>query len=484
MSLYYALGRLYKRRGEYQQAQEAWLSYPGFKANIAATTLAEATHADNSAAMLFWIGQHELAMPLLELSANSQTGSESSMTSAARVALLDGDLELAAAWSAERVRRYESKYGLRDFLELLHIVGQSQLAWDTFDQFQDVTQDAQMWSGALVGHRIASAATEDIAAWIQSSDRRREATVRSAGKGETIFLAARYLLMAGTMDRVPGAGFANDVSRAYAQSRPHYRHMSGVEEKNGEYESTKSTEVLAGKSRFKHDGLVPTPQELYHVEELTQIDHRYTMLAGAMTAFLNEDYENAFERFNEAAYYYYLDEYLPYYAFSAAALGKEKHLHAALAAREPIFGELLRKEAFRSSSLGYRFDEDMTYAVLAAFSGDHDSAMNSLRQALNNRPYLEERSAYPMYQIGSLNAAAKKFIGISHWTWAGGIPWFCRCTRGPTSLSPNTVRQKLSESKLPHPACTLIRCHIERRNCSVSCSITPENCWTKMARRI
>ncbi len=400
LSLYYALGRIYKRRGEYKKAQEAWLSYPAFRANNAAVTLAEETHADNAAAMLFWIGQYELASPLLGLAANSQSGSESSMTSSVRVALINGDLESAAMWSANRVRRYESKYGLRDFLQLLHILGQSELAWNTFDQFQAVTQDSQMWSGALVGHRMESATTDDIFEWLRSSQARLEAEVRSKRGRETVSLAPRYLLMAGTMDRVPDVDFAAMVSSIHSRGRPVYLHKTtSSTPRSGPNEPVGFTVVRDGQWEFGHDPLVPFPQVLHRVENRKEVDHRFTMLAEAMSAFLRNDYATAYESFNETAYYYYLDEYLPYYAFSAAAVGREKHIQTFLAGRETHFGELLRTEAFRTSNLGYRFDEDLSYAALAALSGDHESAMQSLRQALNNRPYLEDRSIYPMYQV-------------------------------------------------------------------------------------
>ncbi|NOX70797.1 MAG: hypothetical protein GXP15_16550 [Gammaproteobacteria bacterium] len=403
LSLYYALGRIYKRRGEYRKAQEAWLSYPNFQANHGADTLAEITHADNAAAMLFWIGQYELATPLLELAANSHSGSASSMTSAARIALIGGDLESAAAWSANRVRRYQSKYGFRDFLQLLHILGQSESAWNMFNQFQAVTQDSQMWSGALVGHRMESATIDEIATWIQSSNSRLTAEVRERSRNETVSLAPRYLLLAGTMDRVPSVDFAAIVSGAYARPRPLFQHRTTQPTStNGLREPIVFAVVRDGRSEFRHDLLVSTPQVLQRAEDKQEVDHRYTMLAGAMSAFLRADYAKAYEQFNETAYYYYLDEYLPYYAFSAAALGQGEHLQAVLAARETQLEELFRTESFNSSNLGYRFDEDLTYAALAAFSGDHESAMHSLRQALNNRPYVEDRSVYPMYQIADL----------------------------------------------------------------------------------
>ncbi|MDH5619851.1 MAG: hypothetical protein OEZ11_14640 [Gammaproteobacteria bacterium] len=402
-SLYYALGIFHKRRGEYDKAQEAWLAYPGFGPDGSVEATSVENQADLAAAMLYWIGQHELARPLLELSASSNAGSGASMSSSQRLALLNGDLELAAQWAAARVRRYDSPYGFRDFLQLLHAFGESPLAWNTFDQYQAVRQDVQMWSGALVGHRIESATSEAIAEWLHSSDARISARARASRRGETIDLAPRYLLMAGTMDRIPDDKFADLVSKAFSSPRPIYHHRTTHPSPLNELsEPVEYTVVRDGRYEFAHDPLVPFPQEVHRLADRQEIDHRYTMLARAMTSFLGEDHAAAFKQFNETAYFYYLEEYLPYYAFSAATVGQSKHIEELLRGREQEFEKVLQKEKLLSSSMGYRFDEDLTYAVLSAFSADHESSIRYLRQALNNRPYLDDRSVYPMYQIVEL----------------------------------------------------------------------------------
>ena len=401
LGLYYSLGRIYKRRGEYQKAQEAWLSYPDFEANGGATTVSDARHADTSAAMLYWIGQYELAIPLLELAAGGSTGSASEMTSSARLALLNGDLETAAAWQANRVRRYDSKYGLRDFLQLMHILGNSELSWNTFDQFQSVDQNSQMWSGALVGHRIEKATTQEIVDWLKSSKSRREAESRNAANVH-FNLASRYLLMAGTMDRVPGETFGKLVADVNPRPLPILRRPRGTSNFRSDFDQSGELRLRDGRQWIDQDAMIPVPNSVPPANRNDQVDHRYTMLAEAMSAFLRDDFAEAYSRFSETAHYYLLDEYLVYYAYSAAMIEQGNHLQAALEAREPRFAAQLRKEGFNVSNLGYRFDEDLAYAVLAAFSGDHQESLSRIRQALNNRPYLDDRSVYPMYQIVDL----------------------------------------------------------------------------------
>jgi len=401
-SMYYALGRAYKRRGDYQSAQDVWLSYPAFQSGDRTKSIAESTYADNAGSMLFWIGQHELALPLLEIAAANRTGSGSSMKAAARVSLIIGDLESAAEWSANRVRRYDSKYGLRDLLQILHILGQSDLAWSVFDQIQATRQDSQMWSGALVGHRMASATTANIAEWIQSSKTRKAAVAKAENSRQSVDLAPRYLLLAGTMDRVPGPQLAKAVSEAHTRARPRYLHREEPRRTENAAVFVQTSYVRYDNSIYWHDDLVPSPRDEWRAENDQDVENRFTLLADAMTAFLNEDFDKSFELFNETAYYYYLDEYLPYYAFSAAAISRAQHLPAALSAREQKLEEIRRKEKFDSSELGYRFDEDLTYAVLVAFEDRHKAAIRYLKNALNNRPYIDDRAVYPMYQVVDL----------------------------------------------------------------------------------
>jgi hypothetical protein len=397
-SIYYTLGQAYKRRGEYMAASETWLSYPGFQPGSPIDAVSQANYAGVAGAMLYWIGQHEYAAPLLEIAANSRSGSSEAMSAAERLSLIHGDLQAATEWSAARVRRYDSTYGLRDLLQLMHIQGESELAWQIFDQAQATRQDAQMWSGALVGHRIEGATIYDIESWIRAKESRKTALLKP-----TLNLAPRYLLMAGTMDRMPDEDLVRAVSEAHSGSLPVFLHSKAkIPDENGELIDIESGVVQSGTRRMRKDVLVATPRNGRPLDHTETVENRYTMLAQAMTAFLNEDYVKAFEGFNQTAYFYYLDEYLPYYAFTAAKVDRAQHLPAALAARESKLEEVRPGEGPRDNELGYRFDEDLTYAVLGAFAGNHEEALQFLNDALNNRPYLDERTVYPMYEVVDL----------------------------------------------------------------------------------
>ena len=326
------------------------------------------------------------------------------MQSGARMALIDGDLESALEWTAARVRRYGSKYAIRDLQQILHITGRSDFAWSVFDQGLSNSKryDSQLWSGALVGHRVASATTADLVKWIEASELRRKSFIRRGDSLASIQLAQRYLLLSGITDRAPSTELSDAIEKFRLDRPATYFFMQEPDPEQPPPALRWRGWVLEDGRTFSHDDMIPTPAHGQKAKSRELIDSRYEMIADAMSAFLAGDHEKSFELFNETAYYYNLEEFLAYYAFSASAIGNADHLSAALAAREPAFQEIENNVELGSVELGYRFNEDLTYAVLESSKGRHEAALKYLKQALNNRPYIEDRAIYPYYQIADM----------------------------------------------------------------------------------
>ena len=402
-SYYYALGRALKRKGEYEEAQQVFLSFPGFNGKGSYDAVSLSQWANDAGSMFYWIGQYEMAQPLLEISAGLPTGSSGYFSSGSRLSLIAGDLALAEEWTTARARRYQSTYALRDLQQLLHIRGESDLAWKVFEQAQLKRPNPHAWSGALVGHRVAGATIEEVADWIGKSESLGDMRVgSSASLHGRIKLSQRYLLLAGTMDRIPDAALADQIAR-YNFDRPTMAmRTTDVDRSGTEPVVTWRGVVRSDGLSVKHDDLIPTPPDTQGRVPSYEIESRYQMLATGMTALEMDDCDEAFRIFNNAAYFYFLDEYLPYHALCAAELGYSAHLMTALQAREESLAATKRSEDFDNSMKGYRFDEDLTYAVLASHAGEHDEAMNWLQRAMNNRPYIEDRSIYPYYQVVDL----------------------------------------------------------------------------------
>lgn len=407
-NIYKALGLHHKMRGEYEEAQSVWLSYPGFREDDGSVTVGDSQFADFASSQLYWIGQYELATPILEVAARSGTGSSGAMSSAERLALINGDLDAARYWSSERVRRYKSEYGARDLLQLLHIMGEDDTAWTLFDELQqhDQDQNSEIWSGALVGHRMSSTSMESLAKWVEESESRKKAIdLRRTREGRAgrVDLAPRYLLLAGTMDRLPNDELYALVAGAFSRQKPQYRiRKSRHTDAAGTLDAQGYAQVSDHGVSIGHDPLLPYPANEQYLEQDTEVDFRYTMLARSITAFLEGDHKTSYDSFNRTAHLYYLEEYLPYFAFSAAKMGQQERLIELVEARRTAHEKDGKRQKTDGEEQGAFFDEYLALAVLAAFDKKHEDAIRYLELALNDRPFLAGRSVYPMYQVVDL----------------------------------------------------------------------------------
>ena len=213
---------------------------------------------------------------------------------------------------------------------------------------------------------------------------------------------ARYLLLAGTLDRLPGPELERAIASVQRKDSPRLVTASITVPKGSETVQETREFVFYEHTMYSGDELIPSPDFGRQSELDSEVGTRYQMIAEAMSAFLSNDFELAFTRFNETAHHYLLDEYLPYFALAANATGNAVHLYAALERREPRFQQARFYERANADKVGIRFDEDLTYGVLAAFDGDHEKAINSLQRALNDRPFNELRTVFPYYQIVDL----------------------------------------------------------------------------------
>lgn len=381
---YWLLGGQYVRNGRYQEAEELFLSYPGFSATDGINRVQISGYAGNAASDLYWAGAYQQSKALMAISAGSGSGSFSEYSSNIRLALIDGNLAGATEFALARARRYINEYSIRDLIALLYIQGEDQVASSLFDQLLPQIHEPQIWTGALVGHRMSGASTADILSWLSESDARKSATYKERNNLYNHNLAPRYLLISATFDRQPGPGLVDAVKAIQNGPRPQY-YVQGF--------------VGIGNTKMERDPLVPAYAVQKPTQDRIEFDSRYEFIARAMTSFLSADYQSAFEQFNETANYYLLDEYLPYFALAAGLLNKHSHLNAALQAREEKLEGIRIGETEDNSIRGYRFNEDLTAAVLAAFSGDHNLSLDKLKAAINNRPYTIMRSIYTYYQV-------------------------------------------------------------------------------------
>jgi hypothetical protein len=167
-------------------------------------------------------------------------------------------------------------------------------------------------------------------------------------------------------------------------------------------------------NRIETGGVVEMPEQAHYREylfwslpdgvESLPIDSRLTMGAAAIAALDAGDHEKAFALLEEASATYELREFVPYYAWASALVGKtrrvEGYLSKATAAKAP------------ETALGVQFDEYLAYALLHGARGDHDTALEYLVRANADVLYTEDRAILTRYQI--LDTADRLYRQTQH----------------------------------------------------------------------
>jgi hypothetical protein len=361
---YQYLGFEYAKRGEYEASMEAYTQYPGFFGDNVADRVSLANRAYEGGSVLYWRGAWQEARPLYAYAAGLETGSEASLASASRLALLDYDWAAAMSISIRRAERYNKAFAYRDYMTLLHFTGNSEAAWSLFDQKIKDPGGPQLWTAAYAGHRIQGARHSEIVKWAQ--DVQRGYTGRAVA--HTDWLVARYILLAGIIDRKPPENFAHAYDELYPDQ---YK-----------------------KREFHPERDLPDPDTgdlLYNSRNY----ERYPITASALEAFYNGDMESAYKLFDSLGIIRDLNEFLPYYAVAALRSGNQNRLQKYLGASEAREKEM--EQHF--SGPVTPFFENLVHAYMAGSEGDLSSSLQYLQDALNDRPFTENRTIFTYYQL-------------------------------------------------------------------------------------
>ncbi|MBL1141405.1 MAG: hypothetical protein HND53_05160 [Proteobacteria bacterium] len=209
LDTYTFLGNMLFANGEIEESFQVFMSYPGFKENYKGNRVALDNYSHAAGSLFFWSGHFENARALYEISSNLNTGSESGLASNIRINLLDKNIEIAMIESLRRAKRYNSYPAYRDYLGMLHAIGNSEEAWDAFDLLVNRKNEPHIWESALVGHHQSGLSESEIALWANQYKQ----SISEYG----VSLSANYLLRAGVTDRVPTKDLSSliaDVDRS------------------------------------------------------------------------------------------------------------------------------------------------------------------------------------------------------------------------------------------------------------------------------
>ena len=370
---YREVGARYVKQGRYQEAQHIFQQYPGFQGPPGQNRVALSNHAQLAGSYLFWRGAYAEAEHFYRISADLQTGSDSSLTSAARIAMVNGEYIKSAKIFLARATRYNSHYAYRDYLSLLHVLGFSNQAWEGFSGLLGKFDHPQIWTSAFVGHRIEGATRDQITRWIKEQQKKRSPHAFRS-------FPARYAFLTHAVDRKPDETMIPLIAEL---------------EKGYEARVTSSGSVMNKANQWigpsNYNGTKNRFRKINHIPESELV-----LFAKGYQAIQKQDYRSAMQWFEERAlfYTYHYEDYggyaLPYFAWASVKSGQTTAMKEFLKNYErPDDSRTFQKE----------FDFYLAEAFMAGGEGRHEEAVASLNAAFNRRPHTEMRPIFSWYQI-------------------------------------------------------------------------------------
>jgi hypothetical protein len=374
---YMDLGILLLEDGNIAEAAGMFMDYPGFKGRSTENRVGLSNHAYDAGSLFYWTGNFMQAVPLYRIAAELHTGSDASLASEIRLRLIDRDIAGAAVASLNRARRYNSSFAYRDYLGMLHAMGQSRPAWDAFNVLVAQMDEPQIWETVLVGHRLEGLTEAQIAAWAGQERLRRS--------GRDLSHAAMYFLRAGVTDRMPSGEF---VASLAAMDRPVWK-LGGENNHVVRPRAAGGNAVLLGPVSAPG---VTLPRGLVDTVEKNRVKSELVYFAEGYRAIRAGNFQSARALLQEGAELYDLSlesvgYLLPYYAYASAKGGDTAAV-----------GQLLD----RIPPDRRRFDYYLARAVIAGIAGDAESSLKSLTSAIYRRPFTESRPLYTEYQFAEL----------------------------------------------------------------------------------
>ena len=357
--------------GDAEGAAKVGESYPGFSSQASGNGVELSNQSADIGHRLFWYGWLDLARPFYARSAGYRTGSDASLLSEQRIAILDGDYATAAGVAQQRYGRYQSAWALYDYLRMSFAFGLAKDTWPAFMANADQPELPEFWLAALVGKRVEGASDADVATWYSSDPvRAMDANWDSthiSGRTPAVRSALTYFLI----DRAPFDGLPALLSRI--EGAPTIR-----------VDSTRTVMRPIPGSRSS----MPIQRSAFHKDahEASSdeaLPSHYVLFGPAYLALRKGDYPAAVAAFDRYARYNAIegDWYdlntstaLPYFAFAAAKSGDTLKLRA--------FIEALPAASFNNGTdADAMFARHLALAYFTGLAGEHDAALAHLEQA-------------------------------------------------------------------------------------------------------
>ena len=371
---YFNLGRYILKAGAApEEAAQILLKFPDFHQQHPRDPVAVSNWANDAGSLFYALGLTTLARPFYSIAADLDTHSDASLCDAQRLKLLDGDYLGAAQIARQRGDRFGNANAYRDYLSLLHVMGQSDEAWRTFAQLRDAFESSQIWISALIAQRLAGQSETEIRAWLLKPE------IRGA-RSRAHHFANNEALWAFSTDRVPPADLGALVEQLDGPPVARADTRTGMTEIP--HPITPDATALVPSSHFRDGKRTQLPAR-------TLIKSEQAFFADAYAALRHSQFDIARQRFDSMADHYPIEHYaLAYFAYAAASTGDPEKLEAYI--------ESLDRPPYNETT---RFDQLLAKAFFAGKRNDADTALKDLRAALRVRPYTEDRPVMTEYQF-------------------------------------------------------------------------------------
>lgn len=352
------LGHTLALRGDYAGAAKVMGEYPGFAQTDPPNGVYLSNIAADTAYMFCGFGAETEARRFLSIATRYEVGSESELSAAVVLSVLNGDLPRALEQTEAWVKRYPDDGAYYYYLSLLHLLGQSDRAWQVFNTLLSRPAGPGMWSAAEVGLRMAGTTPEQLYGWVSQP---RIAQAQTPG----FAWPARFLLMWASTDRTMSPELAKYVASLGKEPR-------GVTEDSGRTAlypmGDEGLRGLVFRSNFGLDRRAPLAPQ-------TAVDSDALLFAQALIPFQAGDLRTAVTKFDQLAARYTMEiavaggdmlYALPYFAYASAKTGDPLKLR-------PFLNGLTKARYF---------EMPLAQAYFAALT-DHDmpAALRDLEQA-------------------------------------------------------------------------------------------------------
>jgi len=378
---YINLARLTFELGQPSQAAGIFLSYPGLQGSSPDSPVAVANAAYDMGSYLYGSGDLKLAATLYRIAASQQSGAASEMASAARLKLLEDDIDGAAAVLLERAQRYNDSHSYRDLLSILHARKSSDEAWSVFNTVVRQKPDFGIWESAVVGHHMAGTSEAQVTQWVEQADLQRV--------GNRVSYATSYLVLFATTDRTPSESLAATVANI---DRPTWQFEDGPLSVVRPDADDLQQHVLGPAGVIDSHGVLPNGA--FNDPKKHRVRSPLSYFVDAYRALRLQDYSRARKIFDEASALYDMTSIqssymLPYFALASSKTGSDQSDVAAILAR------------FSPKDRG--FDYQLASAVVAGIRGKTGDSLASLRLARYRLPRNDdERPTLPRYTYGDI----------------------------------------------------------------------------------